>query len=289
MVKRRHSLEGTRGLRRTSAGGLRRVGVCVPTQLGSVGTVYAAPVPPRTGRRRVLRGGRSGVGNPARVEDGPGLAWSPGGPVVRSPKMARLEAVLFLANEPLTCRKLSRYANLADGTEARTLLNRLNEEYDREGRAFRVVEVAGGMQLLTRPKFAEWLRRLGHVPREERLSAPAMETLAVVAYRQPVVRAEIEAVRGVACGEILRQLMDRDLVRVSGRSEDLGRPYVYSTTKRFLQLFGLRSCEDLPKAEIFTRHGGVSDSSNPSNDSDEIGQIGDNEDGPDEVTSVVRG
>ena len=96
-------------------------------------------------------------------------------------------------------------------------------------------EIAGGFQLLTRSGFASWLRRLGHVPAEIRLSAPALETLAVIAYRQPVLRADIEAIRGVNCGEMLRQLMERDLVRICGRGDELGRPYQYGTTKRFLQ------------------------------------------------------
>ena len=163
-------------------------------------------------------------------------------------RIQRLEAVLLLAREPLSSRKLAQYANLADGTEARTLIRRLNERYDTVGRAFRVEEVAGGFQLLTRRKFAAWLRRLEHVPTEIRLSAPALETLAVIAYRQPVPRADIEAIRGVNCGEILRQLMERDLVRIGARSEELGRPFLYATTKRFLQVFGLVSLEDLPQA-----------------------------------------
>jgi segregation and condensation protein B len=164
--------------------------------------------------------------------------------------MGRLEAILALAREPLTSRKLSQYANLADATEARTLIRQLNQRYDRRGRAFRVVEVAGGYQLLTRPQLSAWLRRLQHTPSEVRLSAPALETLAVIAYRQPVGRADIEAIRGVNCGEIIRQLMDRDLVRIGGRSQELGRPYLYATTRRFLQIFGLSSLEDLPRAEI---------------------------------------
>lgn len=162
--------------------------------------------------------------------------------------LARLEAVLFLAREPLTTRKLSQYANLADGTQARTLVRRLNDQYDARGGAFRVEQVAGGYQLLTRRKFGSWLRRLEHVPGETRLSAPALETLAVIAYRQPVPRADIEAIRGVNCGEILRQLLERDLARIDGRSEELGRPYLYSTTKRFLRLFGLARLEELPRA-----------------------------------------
>ena len=169
----------------------------------------------------------------------------------RDEKLARLEAVLFLAKEPLHSRKLSKFANLADGTEALTLVSRLNDLYDHSARAFRIENVAGGWQLRTRPQFGTWLRRLKHVPREIRLSAPAMETLAVVAYRQPVVRVDIEQVRGVGCGEILRQLMERDLVRVSGRSEELGRPYFYSTTNHFLQVFGLQDLEELPRAAYF--------------------------------------
>jgi segregation and condensation protein B len=161
--------------------------------------------------------------------------------------LSRLEAILFLAREPLPSRKLSQYANLADGTQARTLVRRLNEQYDAAGRAFRVEHIAGGYQLMTRSQLAPWLRRLAHVPGETRLSAPSLETLAVIAYRQPVGRADIEAIRGVNCGEILRQLMDRDLVRIAGRSEELGRPYLYATTKRFLELFGLNQIDDLPR------------------------------------------
>ena len=168
-------------------------------------------------------------------------------------RIHRLEAVLFLAREPLNSRKLSQFANLADGTEARTLVRQINERYDKVGRAIRVEQVAGGYQLMTRSQFSQWLRRLEHTPKELRLSTPALETLAVVAYRQPVLRADIEAIRGVSCGEILRQLMDRDLVRISGRSEDLGRPYLYSTTRLFLQMFGLKNLDELPRADIFRR------------------------------------
>jgi len=179
---------------------------------------------------------------------------SPSGePLGRDRRTSSLEAVLFLAREPMTTRKLAQYAGLADGTEARTLIRRLNRFYDEGGSSFRVEEVAGGFQLLTRPKFGAWLRRLFHSPVETRLSAPALETLAVVAYRQPVLRTEIESIRGVDCGEILRQLMERDLVRIAGRSDELGRPYWYATTKRFLQIFGLRHLDDLPRAAFLRR------------------------------------
>lgn len=162
------------------------------------------------------------------------------------PRQMRTEAVLLLAKTPLSARKLAQLAHLADATEARTLVRQLNQIYDDFGRAIRVEQVAGGYRMLTRPVLAPWLARLGHLPPPIRLSTPMMETLAVVAYRQPVSRASAEAVRGVACGELLRQLMERDLVRIVGRSEELGRPYLYGTTKRFLQLFGLPNTDALP-------------------------------------------
>jgi segregation and condensation protein B len=180
------------------------------------------------------------------------------GPTVGDRRLARVEAVLFLAREPLSSRKIAQLAGLADGTEARTLVRRLNQFYDQGGSTFRVEELAGGFQLLTRPMFGPWLRRLLQSPVETRLSAPAMETLAVVAYRGPVLRAEIEAIRGVQCGDILRQLMDRDLVRITSRSDDLGRPLLYGTTKRFLQIFGLRNLDELPLATDLRRTSGDS-------------------------------
>jgi len=164
-------------------------------------------------------------------------------------KTARIEAVLFLAREPLSTRKLANLAKLADGTEARTLIRQLRRRYDQRSSALQVVDVAGGVQLLTRPQLADWIRRLHGGPEEMRLSAPALETLSVVAYRQPVVRAEIEAIRGVQCGEILRVLMERDLLRIVGRSEELGRPFLYGTTKKFLQLFGLQRLDQLPRID----------------------------------------
>lgn len=181
-------------------------------------------------------------------------------PWVRDARLARVEAILFLAREPLSTRRLAQLAGLADGTEARTLIRRLNRLYDSGGSSFRAEEVAGGFQLLSRVGFGSWLRRLYPSPVESRLSGPALETLAIVAYRQPVLKAEIDGLRGVDCGEIVRQLMDRDLVRMIGRASDLGRPYLYGTTKRFLRVFGLRSLDDLPRAAEL--RGRASDSSN---------------------------
>ncbi len=173
-----------------------------------------------------------------------------GGPNARDERLAELEAILFLASQPMASRKLAQLAGLADGTKARTLVRTLNQMYDACGCAFRIEEVAGGFQLMSRAKFAPWLRRSHAAWVEVRLSAPAMETLAVVAYRQPILRAEIEAIRGVQSGEVLRQLIERDLVRIVGRSEELGRPYLYGTSKRFLQIFGLKHIEELPNYSL---------------------------------------
>jgi len=194
---------------------------------------------PFFGQRR-LEGSRTGPGDVPAGQGEP----------TRPDSLARLEAVMFLARHPQSSRTLAQLAGLTDGTEARTLVRKLNRLYDSGGSAFRVEEVAGGYQLMSRSKFAPWLRRLHSLPVEVRLSAPAMETLAVVAYRQPVLRAEVEAIRGVQCGEILRQLIERDLVRIVGRSEELGRPLLYGTSRQFLQTFGLRHLEELPRREL---------------------------------------
>jgi segregation and condensation protein B len=160
-----------------------------------------------------------------------------------------IEGVIFIAREPITTTKLVQYARLHNGKEARQLIEQLNTQYDKTNRAYRIEQVAGGYQLMSRPVFSDWLKRLEHTIAPQRFSAPSIETLAVIAYRQPVLRAEIEAIRGVGCGEVIRQLMERDLVRVAGRSEELGRPYLYATTRTFLGLFGLGSIDDLPAME----------------------------------------
>ena len=139
----------------------------------------------------------------------------------------------------------------ADGTRARMLIRELKRLHEEAGSAFRVEQIAGGFRLLTRAALGPWVRRVLGTPTETRLSAAAIETLAIVAYRQPVTRAEIEAIRGVGCEDMLRQLMERDFVAIGGRTEDLGRPNVYVTSRRFLEAFGLAKIEDLPQIEPF--------------------------------------
>ena len=169
----------------------------------------------------------------------------------RSDELARLEAALFLAREPLTTRRLAKLARLPDGTRARALLRELRGLQDAAGSAMRVEQIAGGFQLLSRAAFGPWIRRLQDHPTAGRLTQAGLETLAIVAYRQPVTRAEIEAIRGVGSEEMLRQLLERDLVAVGGRAEDLGRPHVYVTSRRFLLAFGLPRLDDLPPIEGF--------------------------------------
>lgn len=168
---------------------------------------------------------------------------------LRTPKMARVEAVLFVSQGALSSRKLAQFALLADPTEARTVVRQLNEVYDGHGSSFRIEQVASGYQMLTRSTYAHWLGKLHQRQAELKLTPPALETLAIVAYRQPIIRADIEAIRGVGCTEMLKQLMDRELVRIGGADDSLGRPHLYETTRTFLEVFGLRNLDDLPLAD----------------------------------------
>jgi segregation and condensation protein B len=173
----------------------------------------------------------------------------------RTAKMARLEAVLLVADVPLSPRRLAQLATLADATEARTLINRLNAAFEQAGTPFRVERVAAGYRLFTVPQFVYWLGKLHHREAELKLSPPSMETLTIIAYRQPITRADIEAIRGVQCSEMIKQLMERGLVRIGGEDESLGRPFLYETTRRFLEIFGMRELEELPLAAKLRRPG----------------------------------
>jgi len=183
---------------------------------------------------------------PARAE-GAGAA-EPGGPEAERQRIKRIiEALLFCSDRPLTARRLAELSGAPDGRVARELARELKREYDAEERAFSVEEVAGGFQLLTRPEYAPWVANLENRRRQESLSKAALETLAIVAYRQPITRAELEDIRGVQSGHILRALIERRLLRVVGKSQELGRPLLYGTTRYFLETFGLRSLSELPR------------------------------------------
>ena len=156
-----------------------------------------------------------------------------------------VEALVLGAPEPVSAQKMAEVVPGLEADDARALVAELGREYEEQGRAFEIWEVAGGYQLRTRPEYASYLRLL-HRERPLRLSRAALETLAVVAYRQPVTRAEVEAVRGVEADAVLKSLLDRQLVRIAGHREVPGRPMLYGTTRRFLEVFGLSKLDDLP-------------------------------------------
>ena len=156
-----------------------------------------------------------------------------------------IEALLLASSEPLTAQRIARIVPELSVRELGVEIDALNAEYESTGRAFRIEEIGGGYQLRTLPELAPWLAELQPAP-PLRLSRPALETLAIVAYKQPLTRAEIEQVRGVDVGAVLRSLLERRLVRIAGHREVPGRPILYATTRRFLEVFGLAELADLP-------------------------------------------
>jgi segregation and condensation protein B len=172
---------------------------------------------------------------------------------IRDRKMARLEAVLLVADGALTFRRLAQLATLADAAEARAFVDQLNESYDRVACSFRVERVATGCRLMTRPQFARWIDRLHNRQALVKLSPAMMETLSIVAYRQPITRAEIEKIRGVQSAEMLKQLMERGYARITGEDDSLGRPFLYGTTRQFLEAFGLRDLDSMPMSDTLRR------------------------------------
>lgn len=170
----------------------------------------------------------------------------PSDPHGRDARLARVEAALMLADEPLTSKRIADAADLKDGNEARTLIEKLRQFYDADGTAFQIEDIAGGYQLLTRAAIHPWLLRLRRTGHDVPLTSATMETLAVIAYKQPIMRAEIEKIRGVQCADLIRVLMEKGLVRIAGRHDSLGRPQLYGTTKTFLEAFGLNELSDLP-------------------------------------------
>ena len=156
-----------------------------------------------------------------------------------------IESLLLVASEPLTVDRIKSIIDQADKKEIKNALDKLASEYEIRKGGFFLREVAGGFQIRTRPEYREWIKRLIQ-PKPIRLSKAALETLAIIAYKQPIIRNDIEHIRGVNCGGILRMLLERKLVRVLGRKAIPGRPLVYATTKEFLEVFELKNLEDLP-------------------------------------------
>ena len=157
-----------------------------------------------------------------------------------------LEALLFVAEEALSLRRLAEITG-ASPAEIKEAVAELEADYDQAGHAFSIEDIADGFRMLTRPEYSGYCGKLFASRRRSVLSSAALETLAIVAYKQPVTRAEVEAIRGVDCAELLRSLIDKGLLRVAGRDDSLGRPLLYGTTKEFLEHFGLQSLKDLPR------------------------------------------
>ena len=164
---------------------------------------------------------------------------------------AVLEALLFVAGEPMSLDKLAEGLEGTDTDRIREALDRLRQNYDAAGRGLQIVEVAGGHQIATRSECAPWIKALDKIKSATRLSRSGLETLAIVAYKQPVTRGEIEAIRGVDSAGVLKTLLERRIVRIVGRREGLGRPMLYGTTREFLHYFGLKDLAELPALKEF--------------------------------------
>lgn len=161
---------------------------------------------------------------------------------------AIVEALIFASPEPLSLKALSKLLASEPKEDVAAALAELQSDYERPG-GLQLVEVAGGFQIVTRPQLSEWVRRLFHERTTQKLSVAALETLAVVAYRQPVTGPEVAEIRGVNTAGVLSTLIERKLIRVTGRKSVVGRPFLYGTTREFLERFGLNDLEDLPKVE----------------------------------------
>jgi len=172
-------------------------------------------------------------------------------PCADLPLEQRIEALLMVADRPMTDARMAEVLSVQDpkGTKVREAVDALNARYAADGRTFRIERLAGGNQVMTLPAFGPVVARLRGVREQGRLTQAALETLAIIAYRQPILRADLESIRGVACGEVLRSLMDRRLVKIVGRADEVGRPMLYGTTSEFLRQFGIGKLDELPNAK----------------------------------------
>ena len=163
-----------------------------------------------------------------------------------------IEALLFVAGEPLSIDRIKTILEDADKKAIQATLWELQHEYDMRLSGLRILEVAGGFQIASRPELAQWIKRLRKVKLSSRLSKPSLETLAIIAYKQPLVKAEIEEIRGVDSSGVIKGLLDKHMIKIVGRKDVAGRPILYATTREFLQYFGLRDISDLPTLKEFT-------------------------------------
>ncbi len=162
-----------------------------------------------------------------------------------------IEAMLFVSDKPLFLSEIKTVLEGPDANEIKDVIAELASEFETQGRALRIKEIAGGYQIVTDTVFAPWLKKLYKTAGADRLSGPSLETLAIIAYKQPATKPEIEAIRGVNVDGVLKTLIEKNLVKIMGRRETVGRPIIYGTTQEFLQYFGLNSLDELPKLEEF--------------------------------------
>ncbi|MBF0532769.1 MAG: SMC-Scp complex subunit ScpB [Candidatus Omnitrophica bacterium] len=162
-----------------------------------------------------------------------------------------IESLLFVSERPVLLDEIKKVLNTVTVPEVKKIIADLTAEYSGRKAGMSIVEIAGGYQMLTNPQYVSYIRDFYKTKHKEKLSKPALESLAIVAYKQPVTRADIELIRGVNSDGVMTHLLDKELIKMVGRKDVPGKPYLYGTTKQFLEYFGLRSLEDLPKLEEF--------------------------------------
>lgn len=163
-----------------------------------------------------------------------------------------IEALIFASEKPITVEQIKKVLDGLDAPSINRIITELKNEYEAQNRGIRVVEIAGGFQMITNSNFASFLKKLLKSRNSEKLSKPALESLAIIAYKQPLTKAEIESLRNVNVDGVMKSLVEKNLIRICGRKKVPGRPFVFGTTREFLEHFGLKSLQDLPKMEDFT-------------------------------------
>ncbi|MDD5281697.1 MAG: SMC-Scp complex subunit ScpB [Candidatus Omnitrophica bacterium] len=163
-----------------------------------------------------------------------------------------IEALIFASDKPATIEQIKKVLGIPETAVVRKSIDELKDEYEKQNRGLRIVEIAGGYQMITAAVFAPFLKKLFKYRYSDKLSKPALESLAIIAYKQPLTRAEIESLRNVNVDGVMKNLMDKNLIRICGRKKIPGRPFVFGTTRQFLEHFGLKSLEELPKMDDFT-------------------------------------
>jgi segregation and condensation protein B len=163
-----------------------------------------------------------------------------------------VEALIFASDKPVTIEQMKKVLDIPDAPAVRKIIEELKAEYESGNRGVRIIEIAGGFQMIASTNFAPFLKKLYKSRFTEKLSKPALESLAIIAYKQPLTKAEIESLRNVNVDGVMKSLLEKEMIRICGRKKIPGRPFVFGTTRQFLEHFGLKSLEDLPKMDDFT-------------------------------------